>query len=444
MSIDTPVSIKEKICYALCDVGGNIAWRGVAAFLLIFYTDTVGLAPLAVGTLFLVVRISDGISDVAMGIIGDRTDTRWGKFRPWVLWTAIPQAVVLSLTFTCFDSLGLTGRLVYAYVTYILLTLVFTANQIPYGALMAVMTGDEKERASIGSYRMAGAFAGGLLVQGSLTYLAARFGYSLSMYMLSVVMAACILVTFFGTRERIRPQADQQTSLLKDLGGLFRNGPWIVLLLVGLLFNVYNALRQGITIYYFTHFLHRELLVGGFFIALMLASIAGAILTAPLARRYGKKRVFVATLFLAGCVNVLFSFVSSAHLVPIFVIGVVGEVIAAIFPTLFFTMLGDAADYSEYVNGRRATGLVYSAGSSATKFGGGIAGVIIGLILAAYGYQGTDPDTIQSAVPGIKLLMGVIPSAIVFVSMALMFFYPLSDKRLADITATLAARRATK
>ncbi len=452
------VSLKEKICYALGDASANIAWRGICAFLLIYYTDVFGLAPLAVGTLFFIVRLSDGVSDIAMGVIGDRTNSRHGKFRPWILWTAIPLAVILSLTFTCPPGLSETGRLVYAYVTYILFTLVYTANNIPYGALMAVMTDDDKERASIGSFRMAGAFAGGMLVQGILFPMAKWFetspamecfaflgpgrGYSLTIYSLSIVLAACLFITFYGTRERVSPPLAQESNLWRDLWDLVRNRPWVVLLVVGLLFNVYNAIRQGITVFYFTHYVHRELLVGGFFSALMLASVVGALATAPLARRFGKRNIFVATLLLAGLVNALFAFCGPTQIATIFAVGVLGEIVAAVFPTLFFTMLGDAADYSEYVNGRRATGLVYSAGSFATKFGGGIAGVIIGGVLAAYGYQGTDPGTIPGAIPGIKLLMGIIPSVIVAATAFLMFLYPLSDKKLSEITAELARRRA--
>ena len=439
---DARLSLKEKICYALGDASANIAWRGICTFLLIFYTDVVGLAPAVVGLLMLIVRSSDGVTDVLMGIIGDRTKSKYGKFRPWILWTAIPLAVILSLTFTCPSGLGMTGKIVYAYVTYILFTLIYTANNIPYGALMAVMTGDDRERASVGSFRMAGAFAGGMLVQGLLLYLKDCFNsYSIPIYILSVVLALCLLVTFWGTKERVTPPEDQKSDLWVDFRQLVTNMPWVVLLIVGLLFNVYNAVRQGITVIYFTHYLDRTALCGVFLTVIMVASIVGALATGPLARRFGKRNLFIATLLGAGVVNACFAFCAPTDIVAIFAIGIIGEAIAAVFPTLFFTMLGDAADYSEYMNGRRATGLVYSAGSFATKFGGGVAGAIIGAVLAHYGYLGTDAATIPGAIPGIKLLMGVIPSAIVAVTAFLMFLYPLSDKRLSEITAELSKRR---
>lgn len=436
------ISLKEKLCYALGDASANIAWRGICTFLLVFYTDVVGLAPAVVAALMLLVRSFDGVTDVIMGVIGDNTRSKYGKFRPWVLWTAVPLAVILSLTFTCPPGLGMTGKIVYAYITYILFTLVYTANNIPYGALMAVMTGDDRERASIGSFRMAGAFAGGMLVQGLLLYLKDYFNsYSVPIYILSVVLAACLLVTFFGTKERVEPPEPQKTDLLADLRQLVTNKPWIVLLVVGLLFNVYNAIRQGITVIYFTHYLDRVPLCGAFLTVIMVASIVGALATGPLAKRFGKRTVFVVSLFAAGVVNALFAFCGPSDIAAIFAIGIVGEAIAAIFPTLFFTMLGDAADYSEYEHGRRATGLVYSAGSFASKFGGGVAGAIIGAVLARYGYVGTDAATIPGAIPGIKLLMGYIPSALVAVTAVLMILYPLSDKRLSEITAELSKRR---
>lgn len=441
--MDGKISFREKICYALGDASANIAWRGICTFLLIFYTDVVGLAPAVVGLLMLIVRSSDGVTDVLMGIVGDRTKSKYGKFRPWILWTAIPLAVILSLTFTCPSGLGMTGKIVYAYVTYILFTLVYTANNIPYGALMAVMTGDDRERASIGSFRMAGAFAGGMLVQGILLYLKDYFNsYSIPIYILSAVLALCLLVTFYGTKERIEPPANQDTNLWADFRQLVTNVPWVVLLVVGLLFNVYNAVRQGITVIYFSHYLDRTALCGAFLTVIMVASIFGALATGPLARRFGKRNLFIATLLGAGAVNAGFAFCAPTDIVAIFAIGIVGEALAAVFPTLFFTMLGDAADYSEFVHGRRATGLIYSAGSFATKFGGGVAGAIIGLVLSRYGYIGTDAATIPGAIPGIKLLMGVIPSAIVAVTAFLMFLYPLSDKRLSEITGELSKRRS--
>ncbi|MGQ1910580.1 MFS transporter [Marinifilum sp. RC60d5] len=526
MSNSYKISIKEKLGYALGDGAANIAWRGVATFLFIFYTDVFGINPAAVGLLMLVARFSDGVSDVLIGIAGDRTNTKYGKFRPWILFTAIPLGVILSLLFTA-PNLGPTGKIIYAYLTYILFTLIYTANNIPYGALMAVMTGDDKERTSIGSYRMVGAFAGGMLVQGALLYLVAHFGninpdiqvnellkdkfqvvvsapadvanvniktkdgiakfswegikdtlthdksfsveankpysfivsgeknitkkdiviidqksgYSYSIYLMSAFLSLFMFITFWTTKERVKPPKTQKSNLRKDLKDLIQNKPWLVLLTIGLLFSIYNSIKQGIVVIYFTHYLHNQLLAASFMVALMFASIAGAMLTAPLSKKIGKKKLFIYALVFSGLINASIIFCGPNDISAIFILGIVSEFAAAIFPTLFFAMLGDAADYSEFKNGRRATGLVYSAGSFATKFGGGIAGAIIGFILAAFHYNGQDHLAIQGAIPGIKMLMSWVPAIIAFVGAIFMTIYPLDQNKMDEITTELQSRR---
>lgn len=547
------LSLREKICYAFGDGAANIAWRGVAAFLMIYYTDVFGLGPAVVGLLMLLVRLSDGISDVAMGAICDRTNTKYGKFRPWILWTALPLAIILSMMFTCPDW-DMTGKIVYAYTTYILFTLIYTANNIPYGALLAVMTPDDKERTSLGSFRMVGAFGGGMLVQGLLLFLVAYFGnvnpsvevntveagkkyelvlttpadvknlslttkngfaqlyssdlqfdvkdedgnvvkdangkatmkadeattsksfttaagkpvkfevttdgeeitadsfrivdqnrgYSYAIYLLSFFLAIFLLITFMGTKERVTPPAAQKSNIKNELLDLVKNQPWILLVFVGLLFNIYNNTKQGVTLYYFTHYVHNQLLSAGYMTGLMIASIAGAMITAPLSRIMGKKNLFIGALVCSAAVNSMLYFCSATSIAAIFSIGMLSECFAAIFPTLFFAMLGDVADYSEWKNGRRATGLVYSAGSFATKFGGGIGSALIGFVLASYGYQGTDPTTIANAVEGIKGLMSWIPSILCIVAAVGMYFYSLGQKEMDEITTELQRRRAAE
>jgi len=524
------VSLKEKIGYALGDGAANIAWRGVATFLFIFYTDVFGLSPVTVGVLFLVARFSDGISDVVMGIIGDRTTSKYGKFRPWILWTAIPLAVVLSLVFTS-PELAQNGKIAYAYITYIFFTLLYTANNIPYGALMAVMTGDDKERTSIGSFRMVGAFAGGMLVQGALLFLVAYFGnvestlqvskqhedsfkvavtaskdvehvnikttagiatfawettpnnsdnaptngksfemqqgstytfivtgeptltqdditivdqqqgYSKSMYAMSALLAMLMLITFFATKERVLPPKNQKSNLKADLKDLIANKPWLVLLAIGLLFNIYNAIKQGIVIIYFTHYLNDQLLSASYLVGLMLASIAGAFLTASLSERFGKRNLFIYALLFSGVVNALLVFCGPDDITAIFAIGFLSEFASAMFPTLFFVMLGDAADFSEWKNGRRATGLIYAAGSFATKFGGGIAGAIIGFVLGAFQYNGQDAASIEGAFPGMVMLMSWVPSIVTVMAAGVMLLYPLTRQKMKKITSDLNQRR---
>jgi GPH family glycoside/pentoside/hexuronide:cation symporter len=526
------LTLKEKIGYALGDGAANIAWRGVATFLFVFYTDVFGINPAAVGLLMLIARFSDGIIDIAMGVICDRTNSKYGKFRPWILWTAIPLGVTLSMLFTT-PNFGPTGKIVYAYATYLIFFLIYTANNIPYGALMAVMSSDDKERTSLGSYRMVGAFTGGMVVQGALLFLVVHFGninptinidkldqkkytvtvstnkdvknvniktengigmftwadskkadslniptkgksfsmeaqknysfivsgeenlkskditiidqkkgYSNAIYLLSVFLALFLMITFATTKERVQPPKEQKTSLVKDLKDLIRNKPWIILLVIGLLFNVYNSIKQGIVVIYFTHYLHNQLLAASYMVGLMLASIGGAMITSPLGKRFGKRNLFIYALIFSGVVNASLVFCGPGNIIAIFTIGIISEFGAAIFPTLFFAMLGDAADYSEFKNGRRATGLVYSAGSFATKFGGGLAGAIIGFVLASFKYNGQDTVAIQGAVPGIIMLMSWIPTIITILAAGIMTLYPLNQKKMDEITIELNNRRA--
>jgi GPH family glycoside/pentoside/hexuronide:cation symporter len=526
------LSVKEKIGYALGDGAANIAWRGVATFLFIFYTDVFGLNPAVVGVLFLIARFGDGIIDILMGVVCDRTNSKYGKFRPWILWTAIPLGITLSMLFTT-PNLGPTGKVVYAYATYLLFFLIYTANNIPYGALMAVMSPDDKERTSLGSYRMVGAFTGGMVVQGALLFLVAHFGnidptinvqklddkkyevtvstheniknvniktkdgialftwadtaivnqsanvptvgksfsmeadkdysflvtgedkleakkisiidqkrgYSSAIYIMSVFLSLFLMVTFATTKERVQPPKDQETNLGKDLKDLIRNRPWLVLLFIGILFNVYNSIKQGIVVIYFSHYLHNQFMAASYMVGLMLASIAGAMITSPLGKKYGKRNLFIGALIFSGIVNALLALCGPENTIGIFSIGIVSEIAAAVFPTLFFAMLGDAADYSEFKNGRRATGLVYSAGSFATKFGGGIAGAIIGLVLAAFHYNGQNEVSIQGAVPGIIMLMSWIPTIVALITAAVMTLYPLDQKKMDAITIELNNRR---
>jgi GPH family glycoside/pentoside/hexuronide:cation symporter len=530
--ISQKLKFSEKVGYALGDGAANIAWRGVATFLFIFYTDVFGISPATVGLLMLIARFSDGIIDIIMGVICDRTNTKYGKFRPWILWTAVPLGITLSLLFTS-PNLGPTGKIVYAYATYLLFFIMYTANNIPYGALMAVMTGDDKERTSLGSYRMVGAFTGGMVVQGALLFLVASFGninptivvdkleakkyevtvsasqdvknvniktkdgiamftwagaavndstnipaqgksfsmlagrkysfivagednlepkqisivdqkrgYSSAIYILSVFLSLFLIITFLTTKERVKPPKEQKTNLGKDLRDLIRNKPWLILLGIGLLFQVYNSIKQGIVVIYFSHYLHNQLLAASFMIGLMLASIGGAMITSPLAKRLGKRNLFIYALLFSGAVNSLLVFCGPGNIVAIFTIGIISECAAAVFPTLFFAMLGDAADYSEFKNGRRATGLIYSAGSFSTKFGGGVAGAIIGFVLAAFHYNGQDQVSIQGAVPGIIMLMSWIPAIVALIAAGFMTLYPLTQKKMDTITTELNSRRA--
>jgi Na+/melibiose symporter-like transporter len=505
----TKLPFYEKVGYAMGDAAANLVWRGALAYLAVFYTDTFGLTAAAAAMLFLVVRLSDGVTDIIMGMIADRTTTRWGKFRPWILWSTPLLALFMVLSFTTPD-LSYTGKLVYAYITYIGLTLAYTVNNVPYSALMGVMTPSDTERTSLSGFRFAGAFAGGLLVMGFLPDLVAYFGagndaqgYQYTMYLFAIILIILMVTTFATTKERVVPNLDESTNLKSELidlsknlpfiilpllamtlffyyrdiySGLFfvivmgsmwlvikkllnntpedlsgtqrdmvdllTNKPWLILLGMGFITMLFNGIKYGTIAYYFKYHVGSELLAGKYFVVLLLVSILGALSTSYLAKRLGKRKLFIVSLMLSGILTAAFYWVPQGNLTAIFVLGGVAEFFAAIMPTLYFTMLGDSADYSEWKNGRRATGLIYSAGTFVQKTGGGFAGALVLVVLAGYGYDGMDKSTIEASLPGMQLLMSWIPAAFAFAGAALMMIYPLSSTNNKQISDDLTKRRA--
>ena len=509
------------------DAAANLVWRGALAFLAVFYTDTFGIPALAVGVLLLIVRLSDGITDIIMGMIADRTTSRWGKFRPWVLFSAPIMGAFMVLTFTTPD-LGSTGKLIWAYVTYIGLTLAYTANNVPYSALMGVMTPSNVERTNLSAFRFAGAFGGGFLVMVGTPLLVAQFGggndqvgYQYTMYLFAALLVTLLLITFLTTKERVVPTHDHSGNLKqelwdltknipyilipliaislffyyrnvasgvffvvviaaaayfikkiltkpeseisdtqKDLVDLLTNIPWVVLLVIGFLFMMFNGIKIGATAYYFTHYIGdnidaaeyfgwlpswlasgQEILLSAFFASVLLISVIGALCTGYLSRLVGKKNLFIISLFAGGLLLCPIYFLGPDQIYWLFGLAISSEFFAAIMPTLFFSMLGDSADYSEWKNDRRATGLIYSAGTFINKTGGGFAGALILIVLAAYGYDGMDETTIAATLDGMKALMSWIPSAFAFIAGFIMLFYPLGDKRMAQIEHDLIERR---
>ncbi len=441
------ISLKEKLGYALGDTAANIAWRTLTTFLLVFYTDVFGISAAAAGILLLITRLTDGVTDVIMGMIADRTNTSKGKFRPWILWTAIPLGVILALTFTTPD-FGPTGKLIYAYVTYILLTLMYTASNVPYSALMGVMTSNDLERTSLSSFRFAGAYFGGILTQGLLIYLVLFLGggnenkgYQYAIYLLSAVLSGFLLITYFTTKERVKPKSNETGNIWQDLSDLIKNKPWVILLVVGFLFVTYNSIKQGITVIYFKRYLDNETLAASYMVILLLVSMVAALVTTPLTNYFGKKKLFIYVMLFSAVTNALLYIAQPGDYTLIFVLGSLSEFGAGIMPVLFFSMLGDAADYSEAKNGRRATGLVFSAGTFAMKFGGGAAGAIIGLLLSSYGYDGLNETTVVGAMPAIKMLMSWIPALIAVPTIAFLLIYPLSPDKLEEVNTTLEELR---
>ena len=441
------LSIREKIGYGLGDTATNLVWRTLMVFLPIFYTDVFGISAAAVGTLLLVCRYWDGITDFLMGLIADRTNTRWGKFRPWILWTALPFGIMTVLTFTTFD-LSYTGKLLYAYVTYSGLIVVFTASNVPYSALTGVLTADPVERTSLSSYRFFFAFLGGLITQGLNIALVSYFGqgndvegYRYTMTLFAALSVVLFLITFLTTTERVTPPPEQRTPLRQDFRDLMKNTPWVVLFFLGILFVTFTTLKQGVTMFYFKYFVGDVALAAGFMIAGLLAAMTGAALTQRFTLMFGKRQTVHYCFLLALVTSGLLYFAGPGDTAMIFTLGSLTEFSTGPIVTLFFAMLGDAADYSEWKNGRRATALVFSAGTLSMKFGTGIAGAITGWLLTMFGYAANAAQSAES-LEGIRLLISVIPAIAAVLAIVVFRLYSIDDPLLARIQRELSTRKA--
>ncbi len=445
----TKLSFREKIGYAMGDTAANLAWRPLMAFLPIFYTDTFGLPEAAVGLLLILTRSFDGITDVIMGTIADRTETRWGKFRPYLLITAVPFGILLALTFTA-PNFTPTGKLIWAYTTYVLLTLAYTANNVPYSSLSGVMTGNVLERTNISSFRFFGAYLGGLISIGFLPKLVELLGggeinakgYQYTFYILAVLLIIFSIIAFASTKERIKPPKTQKMSLKNDLKDLIKNRAWVIMLIVGFLWVTYNSIRQGAAPYYFKWYLGKETMVGTFFIGVILASMVSSFIATPLSVFFGKRRLFILVMVVSGLFTSAIYFVPQNNIPMFFVLGILAELAAGIMPILFFSMLGDSADFSEYKNNRRATGLTFSAGTFAMKFGGGMAGVAMMFVLRIQGYMGKGVvEQSESALNGIRLINSFVPVIFIIIAILVIQLYPLNSEKMQEIETELKARK---
>lgn len=443
----TAVPLREKIGYGLGDMGFNFYWANISAFLLIYYTDVFGISAAAAGTMMLVTKIVDAFTDPLMGAIADRTRSRFGKFRPYLLWLALPLAGAGVLTYSTPD-LGETGKLVWAYGTYTLLMLVYTAINIPYSALSGVITSDSQQRTTLVSFRFIGGFSGGILV----TYLTPKLvpllgqgddvlGWQLTMLVFGIAAALMFLITFLTTKERIAPLSLQPNAVRQDLADLKNNKPWLVLFALALIIMVTITMRAGSGVYYFKYYVERPDLVGEFLSSYMLALALGAAATPLMTRFIDKKRLMVLLMSLAGLLSISLYFVPADAVGIIFALNLaIGFVLGPKSP-LAFSMYADTADYNEWRTGRRATAMTFAAATFSQKLGGAIASALIGWLLAAIGYVANEQQSTGSQT-GIVLLISVIPGVIALLAAFVMRYYSLDNRQLAKIQFDLQQRKA--
>ncbi|PRZ01351.1 GPH family glycoside/pentoside/hexuronide:cation symporter [Marinilabilia salmonicolor] len=455
----TVIKLKEKIGYGFGDAASSMYWKIFTFYLAIFYTDVFGIPAAAAGTMFLVTRIWDTANDPIMGIIGDRTNTRWGKFRPYLLWIAAPFAIIGVLLFTTPD-LSVNGKIVYAYITYTLMMMAYTAINVPYASLLGVMTARSDERTSFASYRMVFAFGGSLLVVAifqptvdffnNIVNVGAEVSYQLTMVVIGVIAIGFFLMTFSWTRERIKPPKNQESSLKEDFKNLLGNIPWFVILGAGVMTLIFNSVRDGVAMYYFKYYVVDETAISLFSATFAYSTLylflgqatnmLGVIMAKPVSARIGKRKTFMYAMFMAAALSVVFYFCDRENYFFIYLLQALISFCAGIIFPLMWSMYADAADYSQYKTGRRATGLVFSASSMSQKLGWTLGGSITLWLLAFFGFEANvaqTPETIQ----GIKYMMSFVPGVAALVSGAIMIFYKLSDDKMDEIIAELERRR---
>ena len=436
----------EKFGYGLGDMAANFVFQAMMALQLNFYTDTFGLTPAQAGTMFLVVGLGAAVFNPVMGVIADRTKTRWGRFRPWLLWTAVPFGVIGILTFTTPD-LSAPAKLMYAWVTYLLLRLVYTMNNVPYAALTGVMTADPNERTSIASYRQLFANSAGFIVQ-SLAIPMVVFlgrgsnarGYQLTMGLFSVIGVAMFLIAFSVTRERIQPDPQQKTSVGQDLADLMKNGPWIALFLVTTFYFIALMIRGSMMLPYFIYCAGNKLLFSWFNGFGLTALLIGVACSTALTKRIGKRTLFFWSMLLTGIFCILLFFLPATATVPIITLEVLRQFVYGCSGPVLWAMMGDVADFGECKTGRRATATVTAAVVFALWIGLALGGAIAGWLLSFYGYQPNAEQTAH-ALLGIRLIASVYAGAAFLAAAVCLLFYGISMKLNLTISHDLTERR---
>jgi GPH family glycoside/pentoside/hexuronide:cation symporter len=461
----------QKMGYASGDFASCIFFGLFMAFLLNFYTDVFGISAAAAGTMLLVTRLWDMFFDPMMGTIADRTQTRWGKFRPYLVWMAIPFGVIGFFTFMT-PNFGSVGKIVYAYITYTLMLTIYSAINIPYTALLGVLTPNSLDRTSISSFKFIGAFLGGFLIEAATAPLVKYFGgdnpitgYEKTVAIYAVIAIGMFFVAFATTKERVQPPKEQKTPLGQDLWDLLNNVPWVVLAFVGIFTLTWVSIRLGSTIFYLTYFVDAEALraflapffhlfgvtikpeyalavgISTFLIVGRAANILGVLFTKPLAQMFGKRATYIIAMAGNGLLMAPVFWLGPKDVGILFILHTISSVLSGPTSPLVWAMYADTADYGEWKFGRRATGLVFSAAVFAQKGGWSIGGFANGWLLAYYGYQANAIQS-ESALLGIRLMMSLIPAAGCLLAAGSVLFYKIGEDIMKQIEGELSARRA--
>jgi Na+/melibiose symporter-like transporter len=481
------VPVREKIGYCFSDIATNFFFQSMILYQTRFYTDTAGISAVAVGSMFLVLRLADAVFDPIIGALSDRTQTRWGKFRPWILFTAVPFGVVFWLVYVT-PNIGPQGKLIYAYLTYTLVMILYSANNTPYSALMGVMTPDVSERSSIASYRFVGALIGQFIIQALPLPLVAKLGqgdsakgWAMTMAIFGALIIFLNFITFASTRERVQPLPGQKSSLGQDLKNVFSCAPWIVMFVLTLLIFTMLVVRGSSSNYFFAYYLDPQQLrqfldklglagdpnsptawqwvlnslgllvkpdgsnaaavgLSLFFVIGSLVQIIGIILSKPLADRFGKKAVFIVGMAITAIATVLVFFVGPTSIGLMFGLSVLWAIGWGPTIPLLWVMIADVADYSEWQTSRRATGFMYAGILFALKAGLSLGGALSAWIIDAYGYIPNVAQT-ERALQGIRLGASVYPAIAMVLGLICLAMYPIGKKLNLKIQDDLVERR---
>jgi GPH family glycoside/pentoside/hexuronide:cation symporter len=443
----TPLSVKEKIAYGLGDTASNIIFQTVMMFLLLFYTDIVGISPAVVGTMFLAVRIIDAITDPLMGNFADKTTSKWGQYRPYLLWLALPFALISILTFTTPQFTGV-AKISYAFVTYSLLMIAYTAINIPYCALGGVLTPNAKERVSIQSYRFVFGMLGGVIVAAGTMPLVALLGngdnakgYQLTMMVMSTVGFILFLLCFLGTKERISTSAEKSASFKQSISLLWKNDQWRILCMAALFLLTGQVLRLTLAVYYVKYYLGREDLITLFLTLGLIASMVGSGLAQFLVKYVCKIKAYIALQLLAAIICSLSFFIAKDHLILAFSAFIAWKFCLDMGSPLLWAKMTDTIDYGHHKTGVRITGMIFSGVIFFIKMGIAIGGALAGWLLSYYGYHAAIDDNIneQSAITqhGILLSFSVFPAIGSLLVAWLMTKYTLTETKITDIQKSL-------
>ena len=464
------MTLKEKIGYGFGDMSSSMFWKLFSYFLPFFYSNVFGLSLADAGVLMLVTRIWDAVSDPMMGIIADRTKTRWGKYRPYLLFFALPFAVCGVLLFTTPEN----GKTVWAYVTYILMMTVYTGINVPYGSLLNVMTADSDEKSVLSSYRMFFAYGGSFIALFAWEPLCNMFDKArvavegagglasistnpAAWQNAMIVIASCCLVLFLLcfllTREHVR--SESTVSVGTDLKLLLKNKPWWLLIGAALASNLFNTVRGTTTAYFFADYIVKTvemapqwafLVSAGIFLSIgEIANMVGVVLAVPMSKHLGKKSTYMLSMAALVVLSILFFFLpaTTGGYWAMLAFQLVISVFTGVISPLVWSMYADVADWSELKDGTASTGLIFSSASMAQKFGGAFGGSAVMWMLAAFGYS-TVAGAVQTetAILGLRILMSWVPAAVAALSILVVWFYPLTKKKMEGVQAELATRRA--